>query len=126
MLATIAALNAGWVLFALAILPHHFHYSGLGIGLGVTFTGWTLGCRHAFDADHIAAIDNAWLTPPDCPRTRLWATGRPDRCLKPPPAGRSRSGAASGAGGNRSRRPVSEGGAARHPSFATGSEPGTA
>jgi len=60
MLATIAALNAaGWGLFAFAILPHHFHYTGLGIGLGVAFTAWTLGCRHAFDADHIAAIDNS-------------------------------------------------------------------
>jgi high-affinity nickel-transport protein len=60
MLATIGALNlACWGIFALAILPHHFRYSGLGIGIGVAFTAWTLGCRHAFDADHIAAIDNS-------------------------------------------------------------------
>ena len=60
MLATIAALNgAGFGIFAIAILPHHFRYSGLGIGIGVAFTAWTLGCRHAFDADHIAAIDNS-------------------------------------------------------------------
>ena len=60
MLATIAALNAaGWGLFAFAILPHHFRYTGLGLGIGVAFTAWTLGCRHAFDADHIAAIDNS-------------------------------------------------------------------
>ena len=60
MLLTIAALNvAGWGIFAIAILPHHFRYSGLGIGIGVAFTAWTLGCRHAFDADHIAAIDNS-------------------------------------------------------------------
>jgi high-affinity nickel-transport protein len=60
MLATIAALNAaGWGIFAVAILPHHFHYKGLGIGIGVAFTAWTLGCRHAWDADHIAAIDNS-------------------------------------------------------------------
>ena len=26
--------------------------------LGVAFTAWTLGARHAFDADHISAIDN--------------------------------------------------------------------
>ncbi len=59
-LLTIAALNvAGWGIFAIAILPHHFRYSGLGIGIGVAFTAWTLGCRHAFDADHIAAIDNS-------------------------------------------------------------------
>jgi high-affinity nickel-transport protein len=28
------------------------------VGLGAAFTAWTLGARHAFDADHIAAIDN--------------------------------------------------------------------
>ena len=58
-LAAIAALNlAGWAIFLLAVLPRHFHYAGLGVGIGVAFTAWTLGCRHAFDADHIAAIDN--------------------------------------------------------------------
>ncbi|MHB8695304.1 MAG: HoxN/HupN/NixA family nickel/cobalt transporter [Solirubrobacteraceae bacterium] len=60
MLAVVALLNiGGWGIFALAILPRHFQYAGLGIGLGVAFTAWTLGARHAFDADHIAAIDNA-------------------------------------------------------------------
>jgi nickel/cobalt transporter (NiCoT) family protein len=59
-LAAVGALNAaGWAIFALAILPHHFQYSGLGAGVGVALTAWTLGCRHAFDADHIAAIDNS-------------------------------------------------------------------
>ena len=48
----------GWGIFAFAIPPHHFHYKGLGIGLGVAVTAWTLGARHAFDADHISAIDN--------------------------------------------------------------------
>jgi high-affinity nickel-transport protein len=60
MLAGIASLNAaGWGVFVLAILPHRFHYAGLGVGVGVALTAWTLGCRHAFDADHIAAIDNS-------------------------------------------------------------------
>ena len=60
MLAAIIVLNmAGWGLFALAVLPHHFRYTGLGLGLGVAVTAWTLGARHAFDADHIAAIDNS-------------------------------------------------------------------
>src|SRR5271155_4069786 len=60
MLATIVAVNAlGWGIFALEILPHNFHYKGLGIGIGVAVTAWTLGLRHAFDADHIAAIDNS-------------------------------------------------------------------
>jgi len=48
----------GWAIFAFAIAPHHFHFRGLGIGLGVAVTAWTLGARHAFDADHISAIDN--------------------------------------------------------------------
>src|SRR5579875_359188 len=59
MLATIALVNAlGWSIFAFTILPHHFRYDGLGVGIGVAVTAWTLGLRHAFDADHIAAIDN--------------------------------------------------------------------
>jgi high-affinity nickel-transport protein len=57
--AVVLALNlAGWGLFVLAIYPHHFKFKGLGLGLGVAFTAWTLGTRHAFDADHISAIDN--------------------------------------------------------------------
>jgi high-affinity nickel-transport protein len=63
MLLAILALNvAGWGLFVLAILPDHFRYSGLGLGFGVAITAWTLGARHAFDADHIAAIDNSTRT----------------------------------------------------------------
>ena len=59
MTAVIVSLNAaGWGIFFLAIQPRHFHYQGLGIGLGVAITAWTLGARHAFDADHISAIDN--------------------------------------------------------------------
>ena len=55
----IAALNlGGWGIFVFAVLPHHFRYQGLGLGAGVAFTAWTLGARHAFDADHISAIDN--------------------------------------------------------------------
>jgi high-affinity nickel-transport protein len=56
---TIVGLNLlGWGTFLIAVLPQHLHYRGLGVGLGVAFTAWTLGARHAFDADHIAAIDN--------------------------------------------------------------------
>jgi high-affinity nickel-transport protein len=59
MAVAVLALNAvGWGTFLVAVLPQHFHYRGLGVGAGVAFTAWTLGCRHAFDADHIAAIDN--------------------------------------------------------------------
>ena len=59
MAGVVAALNAaGWGIFLFAIAPHHFRYQGLGIGLGVALTAWTLGARHGFDADHISAIDN--------------------------------------------------------------------
>jgi high-affinity nickel-transport protein len=55
----VLALNlGGWGIFAFAIAPHHFQFRGLGLGLGVALTAWTLGARHAFDADHISAIDN--------------------------------------------------------------------
>ena len=55
MAAVIVALHAvGWGVFALVILPHHYRL----LGLGVAVTAYTLGMRHAFDADHISAIDN--------------------------------------------------------------------
>jgi len=59
MMTAVVAINAlGWGIFLLAVQPHHFHYQGLGVGLGVALTAWTLGARHAFDADHISAVDN--------------------------------------------------------------------
>ncbi|MGO9557950.1 MAG: HoxN/HupN/NixA family nickel/cobalt transporter [Acidimicrobiales bacterium] len=55
----VLGLNAlGWGIFVFAIAPHRFEFRGLGLGLGVALTAWTLGARHAFDADHISAIDN--------------------------------------------------------------------
>jgi high-affinity nickel-transport protein len=61
--AVLLALNVlGWLLFVFVVLPQHFHYGGryggLGTGFGVAITAYTLGMRHAFDADHISAIDN--------------------------------------------------------------------
>jgi len=44
----------GWGLFVFVILPAHYHL----LGIGVAVTAYTLGARHAFDADHISAIDN--------------------------------------------------------------------
>src|SRR5690348_5350726 len=35
-----------------------FGVAGGALGVGVGITAYTLGLRHAFDADHIAAIDN--------------------------------------------------------------------
>ncbi|WP_261567641.1 HoxN/HupN/NixA family nickel/cobalt transporter [Frankia gtarii] len=50
----------GWILLTAVIAPHHYRFGAdgqvFGVGLGVT--AYTLGLRHAFDADHIAAIDN--------------------------------------------------------------------
>jgi high-affinity nickel-transport protein len=49
----------GFGTLALLVAPRHYALGGttvFGVGLGVT--AYTLGMRHAFDADHIAAIDN--------------------------------------------------------------------
>jgi nickel/cobalt transporter (NiCoT) family protein len=56
---TIVGLNVvGWVLLALS-LRHHYHISKTQLfGFGTGLLAYTLGMRHAFDADHIAAIDN--------------------------------------------------------------------
>jgi nickel/cobalt transporter (NiCoT) family protein len=58
--AFIAALNVlGWFSLIVLIAPQRYDLGGAGaftIGLGAT--AFTLGLRHAFDADHIAAIDN--------------------------------------------------------------------
>src|SRR6478736_1375987 len=50
---------------ALVVLALHvigfvllFGFAGGALGVGVGITAYTLGMRHAFDADHIAAIDN--------------------------------------------------------------------
>ena len=49
---------AGWVMLAAAV-SGHYHISGTQIfGFGTGILAYTLGMRHAFDADHIAAIDN--------------------------------------------------------------------
>src|SRR5262245_8783391 len=45
----------GCLLLLLSAPPHA--WGGLAVGTGLT--AYTLGLRHAFDADHIAAIDNA-------------------------------------------------------------------
>ncbi len=53
--AVILLLNlTGWGILVLAILPQHYRL----LGIGVAVTAYTLGMRHAFDADHISAIDN--------------------------------------------------------------------
>jgi high-affinity nickel-transport protein len=49
----------GWGVLVLAVVPHHFQLGSTGVlGVGVGLTAYMLGVRHAFDADHIASIDN--------------------------------------------------------------------
>jgi nickel/cobalt transporter (NiCoT) family protein len=41
------------------VVPQHFGLGSTGIfGIGVGVLAYTLGMRHAFDADHVAAVDN--------------------------------------------------------------------
>jgi nickel/cobalt transporter (NiCoT) family protein len=55
MMASIVTLHVvGFGILFGFVLPGH--YKGFGIGLGIL--AYTLGLRHAFDADHISAIDN--------------------------------------------------------------------
>ncbi|MCL4535390.1 MAG: HoxN/HupN/NixA family nickel/cobalt transporter [Bacteroidetes bacterium] len=44
----------GWGTLALFVAPKYPSVLGIGVG----FTAYLLGLRHAFDADHISAIDN--------------------------------------------------------------------
>jgi high-affinity nickel-transport protein len=59
MAATIIGLNVlGWGMLVLA-LSGHYHINKTELfGFGTGILAYTLGMRHAFDADHIAAIDN--------------------------------------------------------------------
>lgn len=56
----ISALHlVGFGLLLGVVVPAHLSLGGSGVfGIGVGITAYTLGMRHAFDADHIAAIDN--------------------------------------------------------------------
>jgi high-affinity nickel-transport protein len=52
MYGSILALHA--IGFFAFVVPAHYR----GLGIGVSVLAYTLGLRHAFDADHISAIDN--------------------------------------------------------------------
>src|SRR5262249_45146672 len=60
MVAVVGGLHlVGFVTLAALIAPRHYALGAGGtftVGIGVT--AYMLGLRHAFDADHIAAIDN--------------------------------------------------------------------
>ena len=59
LLAVIAALHlVAFGILAALVAPHHYKVGTEVFGLGLGVTAYTLGMRHAFDADHIAAIDN--------------------------------------------------------------------
>jgi len=59
MVATVIGLHVlGWAMLT-AALGGHYHISKTEVfGVGTGALAYTLGMRHAFDADHIAAIDN--------------------------------------------------------------------
>jgi high-affinity nickel-transport protein len=60
MVAVVVGLHVvGFLILLALVAPHHYHLGNAGaftVGIGVT--AYTLGLRHAFDADHISAIDN--------------------------------------------------------------------
>jgi len=59
MLAAIVALHlVGWITLVFVVDPARLSLGSRAFGIGVGLTAYTLGLRHAFDADHIAAIDN--------------------------------------------------------------------
>ncbi len=49
----------GWGVLVFAVAPAGYQLGSTGVlGVGVGLTAYMLGVRHAFDADHIASIDN--------------------------------------------------------------------
>ena len=59
MFAVIVGLHViGWGTLVLVVEPAHLSVGDKAVGIGIGLTAYMLGLRHAFDADHIAAIDN--------------------------------------------------------------------
>jgi high-affinity nickel-transport protein len=60
MAAVIASLHVvGFGILILVVAPQHYKLGSAGtFAIGTGITAYTLGLRHAFDADHISAIDN--------------------------------------------------------------------
>jgi high-affinity nickel-transport protein len=49
----------GWGVLVFGVAPQHITLGSAGVfGVGLGVTAYLLGVRHAFDADHIAVIDN--------------------------------------------------------------------
>jgi high-affinity nickel-transport protein len=75
LLGVIAAMHlVGFATLALVIAPQHYQTETQVFGIGLGVTAYLFGLRHAFDADHIAAIDNT---------TRKLMTGQTGRRRKP-------------------------------------------
>lgn len=57
---TVLALHLfGWGVLVFGVAPQHITLGSAGVfGVGLGATAYLLGVRHAFDADHIAVIDN--------------------------------------------------------------------
>ena len=64
---------AGWLTLLLLVVPGEHGMGPEAFGIGVGVTAYTLGLRHAFDADHIASIDNT--------TRKLMADGRRPRSV---------------------------------------------
>ena len=59
LVAAVAVLHLiGFGTLLVLIAPHHYQVGTQVFGIGLGLTAYTFGLRHAFDADHIAAIDN--------------------------------------------------------------------
>ncbi|HEY7262608.1 MAG TPA: HoxN/HupN/NixA family nickel/cobalt transporter [Trebonia sp.] len=59
MASTVIVLHVvGWVTLLAIVVPGHYSIGTQTFGAGIGLTAYTLGARHAFDADHISAIDN--------------------------------------------------------------------
>jgi high-affinity nickel-transport protein len=55
----VVALHVVGFVLLFAAIPYHYHLSKTQLfGIGTGILAYTLGMRHAFDADHISAIDN--------------------------------------------------------------------
>ncbi len=59
MATTVVTLHVvGWSVLLFLVVPGDYAVQGSVFGVGLGVTAYTLGMRHAFDVDHIAAIDN--------------------------------------------------------------------
>src|SRR3954451_22656627 len=59
MVAVVVGLHAfGWFTLLALVVPQHLSIGTQVFGVGLGIPAYTLGLRHAFDADHIGAIDN--------------------------------------------------------------------